>query len=215
MKYIRTKDKIYDFQKLIDEDNIHWCVDKNGHLYNEINNVEVDIINQADTIEELCDEFVVYDNMNNICIDILGSFKSLKDNGWIHSGFDVYGAIWTNKGLIYVAKENDKGGTRVDMNRLTKKIGDNYCSQAGDFYDLYNKLGKLEDLEEEVGCPLEVLGKVIKNEYVVVEDKKGELIFKLAIIKNEKIWIKWKGKECYLPIEDYKKTWWLKEDKSE
>jgi len=37
------------------------------------------------------------------------------------------------------------------MSRLTKKVGENYCSQSGDFYDLYNKLGKLEDLEEEIG----------------------------------------------------------------
>ena len=35
------------------------------------------------------------------------------------------------------------------MNRLTKKVGDYYCSQNGDFYDLYNKLGELEDLMEK------------------------------------------------------------------
>ena len=52
------------------------------------------------------------------------------------------------------------------MNRLTKKVGDNYCSQNGDFYDLYNKLGKLEDLGEELGCPLEVLVKALNGFYI-------------------------------------------------
>ena len=35
------------------------------------------------------------------------------------------------------------------MKRLTKKVGENYCSNGnGDFYGLYNKLGQLEDEEE-------------------------------------------------------------------
>ena len=54
----------------------------------------------ADTIEELCDEFVgIY---HNICEVVL-----TKDN-W--DKYDIFcGAIWTDKGLIYVAKMNEKG----------------------------------------------------------------------------------------------------------
>lgn len=103
----------------------------------------------------------------------------------------------------------------MENKRLTGKWKDDYIAYNSTNQQCLNKLGELEDLDEELDFQLEILGKVIKKEYVVVEDEKGELVFKLAIIKNKKIWIKWKGKECYLPIEDYKKTWWLRGDKSE
>ena len=108
------------------------------------------------------------------------------------------------------------------MNRLTKKVGDNYCSQSGDFYDLYNKLGKLEDLEEEIGCPLEVVEKAIKNGIYTKEselDNKLELFEVRGIEKNGVSVISkfCSYAECDFICEykDYKKTWWLKEDKSE
>ena len=60
-----------------------------------------EIIKQADTIKELCDEFVM-----------ISDGKHKLDIG-CHSYGDkkiqIYGAIWTNKGLIYVAKMNEKG----------------------------------------------------------------------------------------------------------
>ena len=92
-----------------------------------------------------------------------------------------------------------------------------------------SKLGKLEDLEEQIGCPLEVLVKAIKNgiwfintkdelEYIDealafnTKSDSGKFVFDNCCYycKNiEKI----KCNEIYL--EDYKKTWWLMEDKSE
>ena len=49
------------------------------------------------------------------------------------------------------------------MNRLTKKVRENYCSQSGDFYDLYNKLGKLEDIEDEIDFPLDIAFRALKE----------------------------------------------------
>ena len=40
------------------------------------------------------------------------------------------------------------------MSRLTGKVDDNYCSVRGDFFDLYNKIGQLEDVEEKLGIDL-------------------------------------------------------------
>ena len=74
---------------------------------------------QSDTIEELCDEFVglIKDRSSDFIITkvIAHSLKELKDslktefNGKTYYGkFDIiYGAIWTDKGLIYVAKMNE------------------------------------------------------------------------------------------------------------
>ena len=59
---------------------------------------------KANTIEELCDRFVVaehsLDDPFNVDFEIAKTFIGKAK---------VYGAIWTNKGLIYVAKMNEKG----------------------------------------------------------------------------------------------------------
>ena len=82
-----------------------------------------------------------------------------------------------------------------------------------------NKLGKLEDLEEELGCPLEVRCKVVCDSYIY--DENG--------IKYEVVYVYKEHFDCEDPFDndmgytklcafdwkDYKKTWWLKEDKSE
>lgn len=127
------------------------------------------------------------------------------------------------------------------MNRLTKKIeefkvytlsdafiseipdviyGKKYCGEA------INKLGKLEDLEEELGCPLEI---VITPYYkrgkleVLYREKMREVIrvvaFEEATRPYMEVWYRddeksnFKAKTIWL--DDYKKTWWLKPDKSE
>ena len=95
MKYIRTKDGIY---KQTDIVRLARSIAEN--CYPE--NYDYDNIKQADTIEELCDEFVfdgiVWDKLEDVmfCLDKKDYTK-------------IYGAIWTNKGLIYVAKMNKEG----------------------------------------------------------------------------------------------------------
>lgn len=98
MKYIRTKDgRIIDTKgkELVNPRVVQFYDDdlKNAMWVD-------DIIAQADTVEELCDEFVgIYKNICEVVID--------KTN-W--NKYDIfYGAIWTDKGLIYVAKMNEKG----------------------------------------------------------------------------------------------------------
>ena len=111
MKYIRTKDgRIIETNKLI-------IIPSNTSFQGEIYNGEVvsedEIINQADTIEELCDEWICRDNDNIeyrpyrfYFLDDLYAF--IKENK-LFERYTVYGAIWTDKGLIYVTKMNDKG----------------------------------------------------------------------------------------------------------
>ena len=109
MKYIRTKDELG-----IEKKDGTCCFEtwsagsssplKKDWLY-------------ADNIEELCDEFIikVQDTKSKeygyLIIDKLGGYekvlslnKQAQENGAI-----IYGAIWTDKGLIYVAKMNEKG----------------------------------------------------------------------------------------------------------
>ena len=106
------------------------------------------------------------------------------------------------------------------MERLTKKascLGKQlYCSQKGDFYDLYNKLGKLEDLEEELGCPLNVVFKALTNG-VYYEDVANCMKYMVADLhlNLEGEYVLFFSGEEYLLTRNYKKTWWLKEDKTE
>ena len=93
--YIRTKDgRILDFDKL-----------------NEVSKLSIDTeeepIREADTIEELCDRFVVMEKETKEVISIVSFLEYAKL--WSYCKYNIYGAIWTDKGLIYVAKMNDKG----------------------------------------------------------------------------------------------------------
>ena len=109
MEYIRTKDGIFEVKATPQSNAIY----KGSHTYCIYDHIEMvdrditekDIIAQADTIEELCDEFVDIYKYEKPDIALLRDIKFFES----YKNHTVYGAIWTNKGLIYVAKMNDKG----------------------------------------------------------------------------------------------------------
>lgn len=104
MKYIRTKDGVYNTSELIK------CEDKripDGWFTKT--GAPLIAIKVADTIEELCDEFViVYENNGYVVLSNLAQVRLYRGkHGFSNS--QVYGAIWTDKGLQYAAKMNEKG----------------------------------------------------------------------------------------------------------
>lgn len=103
MKYIRTEDgKIYNKSKIIcsafreEYCSPNWNDDIEKYL-------QTKIIAETDTIEDLCDEFVIVDKYGNKPRMVITEGFAVK------MGHTVFGAIWTDKGLIYVAKMNEKG----------------------------------------------------------------------------------------------------------
>ena len=107
MKYIRTKDGIY---KVVLVSPLSFVrIDKRDGTYPDV--FEKDIIKQADTIEELCDAFVLFYDNEETKPDLTyrGGFNDLYFQNELKHSAKCYGAIWTDKGLIYVAKMNDKG----------------------------------------------------------------------------------------------------------
>lgn len=73
-----------------------------------------DIIKESDAIEELCDEFVLAKVDFIVLNKEHTQFRFKGKDEWlditeIESKRGIYGAIWTDKGLIYVAKMNKKG----------------------------------------------------------------------------------------------------------
>ena len=129
------------------------------------------------------------------------------------------------------------------MNRLTKKFNGEYYRKDADTimfnsetdYNAIQKLGKLEDIEEELGCPLEVLirGFIDSNKLnddldykqkIMVYNCNGKLIegFEMELSGGEYIDIAVDGEDnnndydietITVKIKDYGKTWWLKGEK--
>lgn len=123
MKYIRTKDEIYSYEPTHNIVVDGFIIQHNLRGWNKPIMKE-DVVKIADTIEELCDVIVCNEKLfypltsnregnkfnweeiiscshNVICnADYKGKAEDLY--------FNIYGAIWTDKGLIYVAKVNEK-----------------------------------------------------------------------------------------------------------
>lgn len=111
MKYIKTKDGIIEKSKVkflangqaeITDGHGSWRVD------------DLQIIKESDNLEELFDGFVYHCHWTLDHREEHKVYKTLKDlyaNNYIVKSkyFIIYGAIWTDRGLIYVAKINMKG----------------------------------------------------------------------------------------------------------
>ena len=127
MKYVRTIDKIIKITEkgCIKEFNgkIYAFQDKT-YSYRFENGKEI-IGDPKDTIEELCDEFVLVKDNYKALLELetnrsieSGFLKDIKTgwlsfiddiNDYLKRNYELYGAIWTKWGLKYVAKMNQKG----------------------------------------------------------------------------------------------------------
>jgi hypothetical protein len=110
MKYIRVKNGVFAVNE---EHGIKYIIFAKDYLVKYFCDSR-HIIAEADTIEELCDEFVLYDKTFNtygvfdkkvITYEWLKNHLAIYKEEW----FIIYGAIWTSNGLIYVAKMNSEG----------------------------------------------------------------------------------------------------------
>ena len=111
------------------------------------------------------------------------------------------------------------------MERLTKKVENEYLTAEDEsevnWFDFVEKLGKLEDLEEQIGCPLEIRCNICDNSIIYDQFGKKWLVrsvfsdafiaydYDLCNEKNPKI------ERGLFYWKDYKVTWWLKADRSE
>lgn len=105
--YIRTKDGIHSVEVVtLSNGRIRYSLSNEDSLISK-EDFEKITIREADTIEELCDEFVGVDNTCENGHQLLRAIPYKCANFW-NGG--VYGAIWVDgKGLIYVAKMNENG----------------------------------------------------------------------------------------------------------
>ena len=92
--YIRTKDGIYEFNKTFNGASIRI-------IYGN------EITKQSENLEELFDRFVVMDKETKEVISIVSFLAYAKL--WSYCKYNIYGAVWCEWGLKYVAKLDDKG----------------------------------------------------------------------------------------------------------
>ena len=120
------------------------------------------------------------------------------------------------------------------MSRLTEKVKntEDYVRIATkDKQEFINKLGMIEDLEEQLGCPLEVVAKALSRGFYIdinkieidppLENPTEDLLlvncpkdFRLNLWYG-RIEVSSFGHYLEIYLKDYKKTWFLKEGKSE
>ena len=99
---------------------------------------------------------------------------------------------------------------------------DNYIDKMEEENAIYVDKGleyaeKYHKIEEQIGCPLEVREQALVNG-IYIENIYGELInFKVMLVyKNKELGYYFRIiNDGYVLLTDYKKTWWLKEDRSE
>lgn len=115
------------------------------------------------------------------------------------------------------------------MSRLTYKVNDAYYVKDprhlyDDTWELVQELGRLEDIEDELGCPLDVVFKALKDGIYFNfnrTSKKEEFIesidlsLKLSLGGFYCLYFEQWNDGYEVDLAYYKKTWWLKEDLSE
>lgn len=115
-----------------------------------------------------------------------------------------------------------RGQERVDMTKeqleTYKNTYDRYDGiPSNEFDNICDELIKYKDLEEEIGCPLEVRCKVVKNTSIFAElgYRKISNEWLVGEISSDGFicWQKYAIRRYFW--KDYKKTWWLKENKEE
>ena len=107
MKYIRTKDGVYEIVKIVAKMGAK-VICKGGYetIYDSMH-----IKKQSDNLQTLCDEWVITDDNIHFMLpvqeisfyDVMNSYKD----------YEIYGAIWTKQGLKYVAKANNQGRLEI------------------------------------------------------------------------------------------------------
>lgn len=104
MKYIRTKNRIYKVESET-YDKQDYYIGKYYVILKE------QIVNKSENPFELIDEFVVIRDTTKITqlvrADDINYLKELMESD--KRIIEVKGAIWTDKGLIFVAKMNSRG----------------------------------------------------------------------------------------------------------
>lgn len=75
---------------------------------------------------------------------------------------------------------------------------------------LWEKAEKYDQLTEQLGCPVEVVMKALKQDYIYTGKNQTQISISLYLDDAGDVAFDGEYK-----LKDYQKTWWLKRDKTE
>lgn len=111
------------------------------------------------------------------------------------------------------------------VNQLTEMCGntDEAIKLRDDIYDMFTvkfsePLDDISGLQEQLGCPLDAFIKALKNGiWCELERNKSKEMYYCPVLANGEYFLISFNQEndTIRYFNDYKKTWWLKEDRSE
>ena len=113
MIYIRTAEGIHSVEAVpLSNGRIRYSLSNEDSLISK-EHLEKITIKEADTIEELCDCWVLVGSEKDQDGNPRIWTKTQKSQWFVEWQYTkcntIYGAIWTERGLIYVTKMDDKG----------------------------------------------------------------------------------------------------------
>ena len=93
---------------------------------------------------------------------------------------------------------------------------DDYDNLLDDATNIAKQLIKYKQLEEEIGCPLDVVFKALSNGIYYGDNANWMMWVAVDLHLNLKgEYVLYFSEEEKFLTKDYKKTWWLREDRSE
>lgn len=112
--YIRTDFHIYEIKS---EEIIQGEKYYNIEIRGGLNKLKAEFGKQSENLEELCDEFILIEHYadredmyhHRDKKSFIEDYIGYEHIDIVLRCYTIYGAIWTSKGLIYVAKMNENG----------------------------------------------------------------------------------------------------------
>ena len=91
---------------------------------------------------------------------------------------------------------------------------DDFCKDVNEMMDALDTIKEVVDLQKENGCPLEVVFKALKQNYAYFKFI-GKVEFIVIDSTGNELLIHSNKENVGEYLHNYKKTWWLKKDRSE
>ena len=111
-KYILTnKNIVKNISKFNENEDCYWIYENPFMSRQTFKIYKKDIVRESDTIEGLLDYIVAVKKDDHIPAgffpvdDVMGNEEDYHDI--IEDGYNCFGAVWTDKGLLYVTKINE------------------------------------------------------------------------------------------------------------
>lgn len=102
---------------------------------------------------------------------------------------------------------------KINMFADYQETKDNdFCKDVNEMVEALETIKELIDLQDDLGCPLSVLSKALKQDYIYTKSGKHS---RLEFGTYGSVWCICYGLRTQIRVDGYKNIWWLKEDKSE